>query len=303
MNKCYGSVNNWLLDPDSGSILHLVTGERRRLGEYQIKLLSVLMQEAGRILTRDELTQMVWERRVIGNNSLPNAIHALRVALEDDGKQQKIIKTVPRRGYLLEPEYCRFVEKEESEVSAEPCPQESESRPDVCGQTGEQEMPQPTVVATREHPAARWRRRLTITLLLLLTAFVSIIVAGRMAANYEGDALRAQETQANVYSNIRLFALDRVGNPTWQQDNLYSKLKDSLYILNQRLKSQSVEMNVYYLSENQTLNYTFSLHSACDSRQLVMTIYHWRIDAQRLNNVIVRETRRKLDEMAICKAS
>ena len=296
MNKCYGSVNNWLLDLDSGSILHLVTGERRRLGEYQIKLLSVLMQEAGRILTRDELTQMVWERRVIGNNSLPNAIHALRVALEDDGKQQKIIKTVPRRGYLLEPEYCRVVEREASEVLAEPIALEEQTLPIEEAPLAGQDAPPPA------RAPLRGRRLIIAALLLLLTAFASILLASRIAEKYEGDTLRPQETQAGVYSNIRLFALDRVGNPTWQQDNLYSKLKDSLYILNQRLKSQSVTMNVYYLSENQTLNYTFSLHSACDSRQLVMTIYHWRIDALRLNNAIVRETRRKLNEMAVCKA-
>ena len=298
MNKCYGSVNNWLLDLPSGSILHLVSGERRRLGEYQIKLLSVLMQEAGRILTREELTQMVWERRVIGNNSLPNAIHALRAALEDDGKQQKIIKTIPRKGYLLEPEYCRMVEKDEAEVTPGP-----EQLPEVEYQAEESESFQTAV----PDPAPTEPRRLQVCLLivlgLMLAALVAAILTATLLRNSQGETLRAQETQIGVYSNIRLFALDHVGNPTWEQDNLYSKLKDSLYILNQRLKSQGTSMNVYYLSENQTLNYTFSLSSRCDSSQLVMTIYHWRIDDQRLNNVIVRETRRKLDEMAVCKAS
>lgn len=71
---------------------------KKRLGEYQLKLLDILTQHAGEILSREELTNMVWERRVIGNNSLPNAIHALRAALEDDGKQQRIIKTIPKKG-------------------------------------------------------------------------------------------------------------------------------------------------------------------------------------------------------------
>ena len=304
MNKSYGAVNNWLLDLPSGSILHLVTGERKRLGEYQIKLLSVLMQEAGRILTRDELTQMVWERRVIGNNSLPNAIHALRAALEDDGKQQKIIKTIPRKGYLLEPEYCRTIEKEDVDVCSEP-PAQPESAPEpAVAETAEAE-PLPPAAAPAPTPTRHYRRRyaLAMALLLLLAALVSITVASKMSKSLQGDVLRVQETQTGVYSNIRLFALDSVGNPTWEQDNLYSKLKDSFYLLNQRLKAQAVKMNVYYLSENQTLNYTFSLISACDSRQLVMTVYHWRIDALRLNNVVVRETRRKLDEMATCKTS
>ena len=93
MTKTYYSVNNWLIDLPSGSIISLVSGERKRLGEYQLKLLYVLAENAGKILTREELTTLVWERRVIGNNSLPYAINALRAAMEDDGKAQKIIKT------------------------------------------------------------------------------------------------------------------------------------------------------------------------------------------------------------------
>ncbi|SUX87103.1 flagellar transmembrane regulator [Citrobacter koseri] len=101
MNKRYYSVNNWLVDIPSGSILHLTTGERKRLGEYQLKLLETLMQDAGKIFTREELTTLVWERRVIGNNSLPNAIHALRTALEDDGKKQKSSKPSLKKGICL----------------------------------------------------------------------------------------------------------------------------------------------------------------------------------------------------------
>ena len=77
MNKRYCSVNNWLVAVTSGSIRHLTTGERKRLGEYQLKLLDILVQEPGKIFTREKLTTLVWERRVIGNNSLPNAIHAV----------------------------------------------------------------------------------------------------------------------------------------------------------------------------------------------------------------------------------
>lgn len=105
----YCIIHHWYVDFSVGTLTHKNTGEQRRLGEFQIRLLQVLAEHAGEILSRDELNQLVWERRVIGNNSLPNAIHALRVALEDDGKQQKIIKTIPKKGYILEKEYCQFV--------------------------------------------------------------------------------------------------------------------------------------------------------------------------------------------------
>lgn len=47
----------------------------------------------------------MWKNRIVGGNSLPTAIHALRVAIDDDGKQQNIIKTIPKKGYLCNKEY------------------------------------------------------------------------------------------------------------------------------------------------------------------------------------------------------
>ncbi|MBB1198972.1 transcriptional regulator [Enterobacteriaceae bacterium 89] len=310
MNKRYGSVNNWLIDLPSGSILHLVTGERKRLGEYQLKLLNVLMQDAGKIFTREELTNLVWERRVIGNNSLPNAVHALRTALEDDGKKQKIIKTIPRKGYVLEPEYCCFVEKDEAEVDDADCDAELPEEDDSAGlppvendESDSEAEAGPGGEKPVAQPASHKQRYLIFALLLLIVSFVSMMFADEFTKHHQGTTLEAEEIQANVYSNIHLYALKSGNNPTGEHEHLYSKLKGTLYTLNQQLRPDSVTMNVYFLSENQTLNYTFTLHSPCDDKQLVMTLYHWRIDPLKLNNLILRETRRKLSEMADCKES
>lgn len=114
MDKLHYSVNNWLVDSAFGNIVHLHTGERKRLGEYQLKLLTIMATHAGEIFTKEELTQYVWARRIVGNNSLTHAIHSLRIALEDDGKQQKIIKTVARKGYFLDATYCQQIGVEAS---------------------------------------------------------------------------------------------------------------------------------------------------------------------------------------------
>lgn len=101
-------INHWIIDASSSSLIHQQSGEQRRLGEYQFRLLQVLVQHAGQILSREALNRQVWQRRVIGNNSLPNAIHALRIALDDNGTQQQIIRTIPRKGYILEASFCQF---------------------------------------------------------------------------------------------------------------------------------------------------------------------------------------------------
>lgn len=309
MNKRYCSVNNWLVDIPSGSILHLTTGERKRLGEYQLKLLDILMQDAGRIFTREELTNLVWERRVIGNNSLPNAIHALRTALEDDGKQQKIIKTIPKKGYLLEPEYCCVIEKEESEVDEPPQPPVlSESEGDAPEESvtdfapaveGEEEARE-EAMASAPVPLAN---RTTFVLIVVLAIVCSVLMTWGLVKRHEGDQLIAKEVQPNVYSNIHLYAIEPSGELSYSADNLYSKLKDSLYALNQQIKTQSVSMTVYFSDNNFVLNYTFALSSPCDKKQLVMAIYHWCLDPVQLNNLVLRETRRKLNEMATCTES
>lgn len=326
MNKYYFSVNNWLLDTPSGSILHLTSGERKRLGEYQLKLLEVFIQHAGTILTREELTQLVWERRVIGNNSLPNAIHALRSALEDDGKQQKIIKTIPKKGYLLESEYCCSIIKEENEVSerhndpiippngAGLTPDESSGAgpalPAEIERVAEPKCVSPEVIENQtpdiistSHlvPIQRYRRLFTALIAIILLALIGFSCMWYFFKE-QRNRLMAQEQESGAYSNIRIYRLAPTSLPALNQESLYNKLKDTLYQLNQILKAQSINMNVYYMSNGAVLNYTFSLVNQCDNKQLAMEIYHWRIDPQQLNNLISRETKRKLNEMEVCSS-
>lgn len=315
MNKRYCSVNNWLVDVASGSILHLTTGERKRLGEYQLKLLDILVQDAGKIFTREELTNLVWERRVIGNNSLPNAIHALRTALEDDGKNQRIIKTIPRKGYLLEAEYCCVVVKDEDEVNetedeatAAIAIEENADSPLLAESDAEPAPPEnrgevPAALIAPEAAAQSRRPRTVYFLLILVVAIIVTFATSWYLFSGMGERQVVREIQPGIYSNIHLYSVETAGDPAYMSANLYSKLKDSLYALNQQIKLKSVSMHVYFHSNNSSLNYSFMLTNKCDEKQLSMAIDHWRLDTVQLNNLILRETRRKLNEMATCKAS
>lgn len=98
-------INNWRMAPSLNALIHCETGETRRLGEYHFILLETLAKNADVVLSRSYLCAEVWKNRIVGGNSLPTAIHALRVAIDDDGKQQNIIKTIPKKGYLCNKEY------------------------------------------------------------------------------------------------------------------------------------------------------------------------------------------------------
>jgi len=312
MNKIYYAVNNWLIDLPSGSIISLVSGERKRLGEYQLKLLNVLATNAGKILSREELTTLVWERRVIGNNSLPNAIHALRAALEDDGKTQRIIKTIPKKGYLLEQDWCRSIEHDSDDIDqpasttlTDVTEEITEETPDASAELLPPTSSDPDSSGIEVTPQSQSDKRSRlqqplIALAVLIAVMVFSAVAGWRYANEQGSRLIATEQESGVYSNIRIYEISEANRLEMNKEDFYSKIKDTLYAINQQIKSQSISMTVYYQSVDQTLNYTFALESRCDRKQLVMAIYHWRIDTTQLNNLLLRETRRKLSEMEVC---
>jgi len=64
------------------------------------EVLRYLAQHAGRIVTKAELMQAVWPDVIVTDESLTRCVSDVRHALGDGG--QRIIRTVPRRGYLFD---------------------------------------------------------------------------------------------------------------------------------------------------------------------------------------------------------
>lgn len=58
-----------------------------------------LVRNHDRVVTRDELLQAVWHGRVVSEDALTSRISAARRALGDTGEDQRLIRTVPRRGF------------------------------------------------------------------------------------------------------------------------------------------------------------------------------------------------------------
>jgi class 3 adenylate cyclase/predicted ATPase len=62
-------------------------------------VLQHLVENAGRLVSKDELIELVWAHVTVSDVSLARCVSDVRRALRDDA--QRIIKTVPRRGYLF----------------------------------------------------------------------------------------------------------------------------------------------------------------------------------------------------------
>jgi DNA-binding winged helix-turn-helix (wHTH) protein/tetratricopeptide (TPR) repeat protein len=64
------------------------------------EVLRYLVEHAGRVATKEEIMNAVWPNTTVTEESLTRCISDARRALGDG--QQKIIKTVPRRGYMVD---------------------------------------------------------------------------------------------------------------------------------------------------------------------------------------------------------
>ena len=86
--------------------LHAEQGEAERieLGFAGSRVLERLLQSPGEVVTRDELLGYAWADRVVSQGSLNQQIYVLRQILGDE-KNRRIIQTLPRRGYLFNPEF------------------------------------------------------------------------------------------------------------------------------------------------------------------------------------------------------
>jgi DNA-binding winged helix-turn-helix (wHTH) protein len=71
------------------------------LGERSFGVLALLVENAGRVVGRQELIDSVWHDVAVSDDSLARAVSDLRTALGDDSSQPTFIRTVHRRGYLF----------------------------------------------------------------------------------------------------------------------------------------------------------------------------------------------------------
>jgi TolB-like protein len=90
-------------------------------------LLTHLICNRERVISKDDLLTAVWKGRIVSEATLDSRINAARRAIRDSGEQQRLIKTVPRKG-------VRFVGavqviRQSAELAAEAQQASTASRP------------------------------------------------------------------------------------------------------------------------------------------------------------------------------
>ena len=85
-------------DPRTGELTK--QGKRRRLQEQPFRLLVMLLEKPGDLVTRDELHARLWPQTTVDfDHGLNKAISKIRDALGDSAENPRFVETVARRGY------------------------------------------------------------------------------------------------------------------------------------------------------------------------------------------------------------
>ena len=94
---CRFEFDQFVLDPLVGQLLR--DGREVPLRPQSLEVLRVLVVNAGQLVTKEQLFAAVWPKTVVTDDALVQCVRDIRVALHDE--QQRMVRTVPRRGYIF----------------------------------------------------------------------------------------------------------------------------------------------------------------------------------------------------------
>ncbi|WP_313046709.1 winged helix-turn-helix domain-containing protein [Atlantibacter hermannii] len=299
-------VNNWRLDPSQNALVHTETGEVRRLGEYHFALLITFISHANNVLSRQYLMAEVWKNRVVGANSLPTAIHALRVALDDNGKQQEIIKTVPKKGYVFSKDFVTEW-KDEEEDEAAPAEPFADSPP-VAQPASEppiQQPPQQAPAPVVETPVATPRH--TRMIVAIMSAMVLTIAAVGLWL-----WLRPAEvtpTPSALLKNESYPAADRIMimhlvNNNLSESNtpsLSHHMGQALDSINQLLTTHQKTATIFYRVTPVKFAMSVLINDQCGvTWQVISSLKNWQGHDRQMGEHLFNSVERTINEMPAC---
>ncbi len=74
-------------------------GQVVTVGPQVFDLLLQLVSNRDRVVSKDDLLNAVWSGRIVSESTITSHINAVRKAIGDTGEEQRLVRTVPRKGY------------------------------------------------------------------------------------------------------------------------------------------------------------------------------------------------------------
>ena len=88
---------DYVLDPDRRELTR--GSEAIAVGPQVFDLLVYLVQNRERVVSKDDVLRAVWGGRIVSESTLTSHINAVRKAIGDSGEEQRLIRTVARKGF------------------------------------------------------------------------------------------------------------------------------------------------------------------------------------------------------------
>ena len=104
------------IDPENYRLC--LEGQAQTVEPQVFGVLAYLIENRDRIVTRDELINAVWDGRIVSDGTLTTRINAVRRAVGDNGTDQSVIKTLPRRGFRFVAPVTEDLKPSEASASA-----------------------------------------------------------------------------------------------------------------------------------------------------------------------------------------
>src|SRR5450755_5052688 len=90
------TFDSYTLDTERRELLR--GGEPVAVQPQVFDLLVQLVQNRERVVSKDDLITLVWGGRIVSDSTFTSRINSARTAIGDNGRDQKLVRTVPRKG-------------------------------------------------------------------------------------------------------------------------------------------------------------------------------------------------------------
>ncbi|WP_144394412.1 LamG-like jellyroll fold domain-containing protein [Pleionea sediminis] len=92
-------LDDWLVEPEKNLISY--DGDTIHIEPRVMAVLVCLVNNLEQTVSREKLIEEAWPDRIVGDGSLNRCIAILRKTFDKSGTKQSVIKTIPKKGYLL----------------------------------------------------------------------------------------------------------------------------------------------------------------------------------------------------------
>ena len=184
------SFNNFTLDLTRGCLMR--GAEEIKLRPKSFETLRHLVENGGRLISKNELIEAVWPDTSVTDDSLVQCLIDIRRALGNEGQQ--IVRTVPRRGYIFEAAVTRHDLPASQLVYTEEV-EDVRVTIDLDGEEDLDSRREISATSTTAAPGSSLRRVLRSRGVLISTGLIVIALAGFVSWRLRPDHPKAVPAQ------------------------------------------------------------------------------------------------------------